>query len=152
VLRVYAAAYPAASPAERYVLMTTHRAYGFDTVTLADRKATQGGAPVYVYQFDWQPPAGAPGIMAHHGLELTFVFDNVTHVPAPSGGGPDAQALAARVSTAWTAFARTGAPAAAELPPWPPYTADARETMHLDTTCALARDPIGAERRLWATL
>jgi para-nitrobenzyl esterase len=152
VLKVYREVYPQASPAERYALMTTHQAYGFDTTTLADRKHALGAAPVYVYQFDWEAPAGAPGIMSHHGLELTFVFDNTAAVPGPSKGGPDAQALAAKVSAAWIAFARSGNPNHHGLPSWPAYRAGERAVMRFNTDCRVAHDPLGAERRLWSTI
>src|SRR6185369_8740166 len=110
---------------------STHRAYGFDVVTLADRKQALGRAPVYVYQFAWQPPANAPGMMAHHGLELTFVFDNTTKVPGPTGGAREAAALAEKMSSAWIAFARTGNPNNTKVPNWPAYKST-RSTMIFD--------------------
>ena len=43
-----------------------------------------------------------------------------------SGGGPEAAALAARMSAAWIAFARTGNPNTDALPLWPAYTLERR--------------------------
>jgi para-nitrobenzyl esterase len=151
VVNAYREIYPSASASERYVLMATHRAYGFDVVTLADRRLALGRAPVYVYQFAWQPPANAPGMMAHHGLELTFVFDNTTKVPGPTGGAPEAAALAETVSSAWIAFARSGNPGNPKLPNWPAYRGS-RATMVFDNECRVVEDPLGAERHLWATV
>jgi len=152
VMQVYREAHPQASPAERYILMTTDRTYRFDSMTLAQRKAAAGRAPVYMYRFDWETPVQEGKLLAHHALELTFVFDNTGKVPGPSGGGPSAAALAEKVSEAWIAFARNGTPATPKLPPWPAYTSDARATMILNNECRVERDPGGAERHLWATV
>ena len=151
VVKAYGEIYPGTSPTERYVLMATHRAYGFDVTTLADRRHALGRAPVYAYQFAWQPPAHAPGMMAHHSLELTFVFDNTSKVPEPTGGAPEAAALAEKMSAAWMAFARTGNPGNAKTGAWPAYTGT-RAVMVFDNQSTVVNDPVGAERRLWATV
>ena len=151
VVKAYGELYPGTSPTERYVLMTTHRGFGYDTLALADRRRDLGKAPVYVYQFAWQPPATAPGMMAHHGIELTFVFDITSRVPEPTGGGPEAAALAEKVRSAWTAFARSGNPSNPNLGTWPAYAAT-RATMVFDNEPKVVNDPIGAERHLWATV
>jgi para-nitrobenzyl esterase len=151
VVKTYAELYPGASATERYVLMTTHRGFGYDMVALADRRHALGKAPVYAYQFAWQPPATAPGMMAHHGIELTFVFDITSRVPEPTGGSPDAAALAEKVRSGWVAFARSGNPANPKLGPWPAYDGS-RATMVFDNVPKVVNDPIGAERRLWATV
>ena len=150
VVKVYGELYPGTSPTERYVLLTTHRSHGYDTVTLADRRRDLGKAPVYAYQFAWQPPANAPGMMAHHGIELTFVFDLTSRVPGPTGGSPEAGPLAEKVRSAWVAFARTGNPSTPALP-WPAYDAK-RSTMVWNNEPKVVRDPLGAERHLWATV
>jgi para-nitrobenzyl esterase len=152
IMKVYREAHPNLSPAERYILMTTDRTYRFDSITLAQRKHAAGRAPVYMYRFDWETPVQEGKLLAHHALELSFVFDNTTKVPGPSGGGPAAAALAEKVSDAWMAFARTGSPKTSKLPAWPAYTSDLRATMLLNDECRVAQDPGGAERHLWATV
>jgi N-acetylmuramic acid 6-phosphate etherase len=52
---------------------------------------------------------------------VPFVFDNAAIVPEKVGSGADAQALAARMSDAWIAFARTGRPHTKALESWPVY-------------------------------
>ena len=57
-----------------------------------------------------------------HALEMRFVFDNVDHTETrlfELPGAPEARALAAKMSAAWMAFARTGNPDIAGLPHWP---------------------------------
>ena len=151
VVKAYGEIYAGASPTERYVLMTTHRGFGYDTVAFEDRRRALGKAPVYAYQFAWQPPPNAPGMMAHHGLELTFVFDLTSRVPQPTGGDPTAGPLAEKMSAAWVAFAHTGNPSNSKLGAWPAYDA-ARTTMVFDNEPRVVRDPLGAERHLWATV
>ena len=45
-----------------------------------------------------------------HTIEIPFAFDNIQAASRLTGGGPEAKALADRVSDAWIAFARTGNP------------------------------------------
>ena len=151
MVKGYGDLYPGASPTERWVLMTTHRAFGYDTVAFEDRRRALGKAPVYAYQFAWQPPPNATGMMAHHGLELTFVFDITSRVPEPTGGSPQAPALAEKMRSAWAAFAHTGNPSNPKLGAWPAY-AGTRATMVFDNESKVVQDPLGAERHLWATV
>jgi para-nitrobenzyl esterase len=130
--------------------MTTDRTYRFDSITVAERKAAQGKAPTYMYLFTWETPVDAK-MLAHHALEIAFVFDNTTRTPGGTGGGPKAAALAEKMSEAWIAFARTGNPNTAKLPQWPVYNTRTRSTMVFDDECRVLSDPGGAERRLWAT-
>ncbi len=147
----YREMYPEASPAERYLLIGSHKGFGFDVLTMAERKLALGLAPVYKYQFAWEAPPETRAMGAHHELEGSFVFDNTTKVPAQSGGGPEAAALAAKMSDSWIAFARTGSPSSASLP-WPAYTRDGRQIMVFNNECGTAYDPAVAERHFWATM
>ena len=151
ILDAYSRDYPGTPPAVRYILMTTDRTYRLDSITLAQRKAAIGKAPAYMYFFTWETPAD-PKLLAHHALEITFVFDNTGKARGPSGGGPKAAALAEKMSEAWIAFARKGDPNTARLPSWPAYNVTTRSTMIFNDECRVVDDPDGAERRLWATV
>ena len=152
VLQVYKAAYPGAHPAVHWILMASDRTYRMDSITIAQRKAAADRAPAYMYLFTWETPVQNGRMLAHHALEITFAFDNTTKVPGMSGGGPAAAALAAKMSEAWIAFARTGNPSVQSLPAWPVYDTRSRATMLFDNTCAVVNDPGGAERHLWSTI
>lgn len=149
VLELYARKYPKASPAERWVLITSDRTYRFDSITLAQRKAELGPA-VYMYYFTWESQSD-PKLLSHHALEIPFAFDNLERSNWTSTS-PEARALATRMSTAWIAFARSGDPNNPALPEWPAYDADRRATMVLDQECRAVNDPDPEIRRLWATV
>ncbi len=95
----------------------------------------QGGAPVYMYLFTWQSPVFDGKYKALHCMELPFVFDNVSKANQMTGGGEDAQVLAAKMSKSWINFAKTGNPNHSGLPEWPKYTNANTATMHFDTKC-----------------
>ena len=65
------------------ILAVTDRTYRFDSITLAQRKAAQGRAPVYMYLFAWRTPALDGRLFAPHAIEIPFVFDNA---PFPRRG------------------------------------------------------------------
>jgi para-nitrobenzyl esterase len=152
VLDLYETRYPETHPAVRYILMLTDRTYRGDSIVLAQRKAALNRAPVFMYLFAWETPVDGGRLMAHHALEITFVFANTTKAPGMSGGGPRAAALAEKMSGAWMAFARTGSPNVASLPKWPAYDGSTRATMVFNDQPAVENDPFGAERRLWQTI
>jgi para-nitrobenzyl esterase len=108
-------------------------------------EAMEGVAPVYMYLFSWGW-ARAKG-RAVHAIDIPFAFGNV--VPELLGTDRDAttHALAARMRTAWAAFARTGDPGHPGLPEWPRYTPEDRATMVFDHECRLERDPRPQRRR-----
>lgn len=152
VLDTYQRVYGDVHPAVKYILMGSDRTYRFDSIQLAQRKALQGDAPVWMYLFAWESPVEDGRMLAHHALEIAFAFDNVTKTPAWSGGGPRAQELADRMSDAWIAFARAGDPNVSGLPEWSPYTAPERATMIFDDACRVEDDPHAPIRELWATV
>jgi para-nitrobenzyl esterase len=152
VMQTYKTLHPNAHPAVRYILMATDRTYRLDSITLAQRKAAQNRAPVYMYLFAWETPVDGGKLMAHHALEISFVFDNTSKVPGPTGGGAQAAALADKMSDAWIAFARTGNPNTPKLPTWPAYIASSRSTLIFNDVCRIEDDPGAIERHLWQTI
>ena len=120
------------------------------SLRMAEWRADQG-RPIYLYQFDWQSPAG---FEACHCLEIPFVFDNFAHwldAPMLKGADPEEiKGLAAAMHGAWAAFARTGKPGHARLPIWPSYDRNDRMTMRFDSTIGPVSDPAGlAWRKPW---
>ncbi|HYQ58600.1 MAG TPA: carboxylesterase family protein [Draconibacterium sp.] len=101
----------------------------------ASIKVAQGGAPVYVYLFEWQSPVNDGSLGAAHGMELPFVFNNIEMARTQTGGGKDALELEDKMSSAWINFIKTGDPNCKELPKWTPYTPEKGATMIFDNEC-----------------
>jgi para-nitrobenzyl esterase len=102
-----------------------------------EKSALSGGAPVYMYLFDWQSPVLDGKYKAVHCMELAFVFNNIQRCEEMSGGTKEAYALADKVSSAWINFARTGNPNHKGLPNWPAYNTANTATMHFNNQCAV---------------
>jgi para-nitrobenzyl esterase len=114
-------------------------------VQQAALKAAQGDAPAYLYWFAWDSPVLDGRLHSFHCADLPFVFDNTDRCDHMTGGGPEARALAARISAAWVRFARTGDPNHGGLPEWPRFDATRRTTMVFDDVCSAKADPDGEE-------
>ncbi len=95
-------------------------------------KAALGKAPAYLYWFAWQTPILNGRPRAFHCAEIAFAFDNTDRCENMTGGGPDARALAAKVSEAWIHFARTGNPNHPGIPHWTEFHPDSVPTMIFD--------------------
>ena len=117
------------------------------SLRFAEWRADQGH-PAYVFQFDWQSPAG---FEACHCIEIPFVFNNLsnwTETPMLRGARPaELEGLAQAMHGAWIAFMRTGKPDHPRLPAWPPYRREDRMTMRFDSVIGPVRDPAGLEWR-----
>ena len=140
ILEVYRRGRPRATPSELYIAITTAQWMGACAITMAERKAEQNTAPVYMYEF----AVGA----AAHAAEIAYKF---SHVPGDPRTDPKARA-ARNMSRAWASFARNGNPSHDEIPVWPAYTLAKREVMVLDAECRVAADPHPEERLLWKEL
>ena len=149
ILSIYRKTYPNAKPTDYWVQIYTDRSMRMRSITLAERKAAQKKAPVYMYFFAWNTVGFGGKYKTLHMSEIPFVFDNIWAAEAMTHGLPEAKALAAKVSSAWIAFARTGNPAAKVLPEWPPYSADGRSTMILDNNPRVENDPSRDIRLFW---
>ena len=104
-------------------------------VVQAQAKAKQGGAPAYLYRFDYNPKTVLDGrVRAFHCAEMAYAFDNVDRCLNATGGTPEARALSAQMAEAWIAFARTGDPNHKGLPRWAPVTSNADPNMPVPTS------------------
>jgi para-nitrobenzyl esterase len=144
--------YPNLSPSAIYFYISSYSMMGAGSVAIAERKAALGKAPAYLYRFDWETPVFNGKLISPHGLEMPMVFDNVERGGAAlTGGGADAVKLAAKVSEAWIAFARSGNPNAKKsgLPLWEPYDATKRPVMVFDNQSRIVYDPQKEQRLIF---
>ncbi len=149
IIEAYRRAQPNASAADIAVAITSDRFMRIGSITLAERQAAQDAASVFMYLFTWETPVLGGRLKSPHALEIPFVFDNVA-TDRLSGDTPTKFALAEKMSRAWLAFARSGDPNHGGIPQWPGYSSEDRSTMIFNNECRIARDPYGAERRVWA--
>lgn len=147
LMAIYRKAAPNASPSELYFLMISDQRYCVPMMVIAQRRAALGKAPVYFYYLSWETPVEDGRLHSPHALDIPFVFDNTEVSSRLTGGGARAAALAAKVSSAWIAFASTGKPSAEGLPEWVPYDASRRATLVLNDESQIVDDPT-KERRV----
>ena len=110
---------------------------------LLSRAHRARGNRVWNYRFDWE----APGRRACHALDLPFTFgtlDSDTWRDFAGAHDPAADALSARMRSAWIAFARDGAPADAVIGAWPEDG-----LVHLGRGDAVGPDAVSARIEIW---
>jgi len=141
----FRAADPKAKPVEIASRIISAR-FRVPAVRQAQAKAKQGGAPAYLYRFDYNPKTVLDGrVRAFHCAEMAYAFDNVDRCLNATGGTAEARALSAKMADAWIAFARTGDPNHPGLTHWPAVTPTTTPNMHFDAVCTVREDPDRAE-------
>ena len=141
----FRAADPNARPVEILSRSVSAR-FRIPAVLQAQRKAAQGGARAWLYRFDFNSGVLDGRARAFHCAEMAYAFDNIDRCLNHTGGTPQARALAAKMSDAWIAFARTGDPNHKGLPAWPAVSPTATPNMLFDATCRVVPDPDAKER------
>jgi len=141
---------PNATPTDLYVALTGAR-WWQQSITIAERKAAQGGAPVFMYRYDYESNVPIPGtnqtLGAAHATDIPAYFDN-GDATGLMGSRPDRAAMAQIVSGLWARFARDGTPSAPGQPSWPTYDAHDRHTFAINIQSHVERDPWAAERKM----
>jgi para-nitrobenzyl esterase len=148
VIDTYRRLLPGANPAERLIATLTDSNFRIRSLLVAERKAMQRAAPVYMYSFEWETPLFDGRLKAPHALDVPFTFDTIDLTNA-TDRSPAAHRLAATMAETWATFARDGVPAHPAIPQWPVYATDRRSTMLLDAEWRVADDLRGETRRLW---
>lgn len=156
VLSIYRSAYPNASPTDVFLAIMTAHFFWANAIKMAERKASQKAAPVYMYMFRYQSNALANHnppypFRASHAMEIAFKFDH-PQTKGLIGTNPARFPTALNMSGAWASFARNGNPDFDGIPHWPAYSLDKRETMFIDAKCSVVGDPWREQRVLWSDL
>jgi len=151
VIETYRRLYPAANPAERLIATLTDSNFRIRSLTVAEHKAKQAKAPVYMYSFEWETPVQGGRLKAPHALDVPFTFDTIDLTNATDRSAA-AHRLSATMAETWAAFAHSGIPAHRTIPTWPAYDLNLRATMMLDAVWQIENDPRGETRQLWQTI
>ena len=114
-----------------------------------ERKAALGGAPAYMYLWEWATPAFDGKLGAVHGHDVDASF-NLYRNGICGTGSKNGREMCARLASTWIAFAKTGNPDNDHIPHWPAYDAATRATMIFDTTMKVVNDPRSAIRQYWS--
>ena len=133
VLEMYEVAYPDRDPF--YALyITTMRAAG-NIYDVADLRAANGGAPVYVAVYSYCYPLFGGMVPVHTAGDLPLIFNNVDTVPEHIAGDEEmAHKVASEASSALANFCRTGDPNGEGVPNWPAFEGEQGTTMFFDRT------------------
>jgi len=133
----YREARPDATPWELYIAIRSAR---FTQGSNMLASVHQAYAPVYKYVFEF--PA-TERLLAAHGAEIAFVFNNATANP---NARPGAGRVEDAMSEAWIAFARYGKPDHDRIPDWPVYDLESRAIMVFDADSKVENDLRRPER------
>ncbi|MFL5297317.1 MAG: carboxylesterase/lipase family protein [Phenylobacterium sp.] len=134
-------AYPDYNPTHLAAAVQTATGMWAGSIKLAERKAAQQAAPVWMYMLTWETPVSRGRLRCPHALEIPLVFDNVEKARNFVGRGDEPQVVADQMSDAWLAFARHGEPG------WPAYDAAQRTTKLFDVESKVVSDPLPAVRQ-----
>jgi para-nitrobenzyl esterase len=145
IIAMYRKYYPEKSPYLIQAMMLTDAGFRRSAVKQAELKAAQGRGAIYMYQWEWPTPAFGGRYGAVHGLDVSGSFREARD-------GNDAARVADELSASWVAFARTGNPNNARIPPWAAYDAKTRATMIFGTPTQLENDPRSEIRGYWAQM
>jgi len=151
VIETYRRLNPGMNPAERLIATLTDSNFRIRSLLVAERKAMQRKAPVYMYSFVWETPLFNGRLKAPHALDVPFTFDTIELTNA-TDRSPAAHALARTMAETWAAFAHNGKPGHKSIPSWPEYDLTERSTMMLDTEWRVEKDPRGETRLLWKAI
>jgi para-nitrobenzyl esterase len=137
-----------ASPFIVNARIITDRSFRQSAFTMAERKAAQGGAPVWTYLWTTPSPAYGDRYGATHGIDVSPSMHDLRFPLL----GPDKEyvRLADQLAGAWASLAATGNPNNPRTPDWPAYTQTSRTTMVFGSPSNAVADPRKAFRELWA--
>jgi len=148
VLQMYRDEDSRASPFIINARVITDRSFRQNAFTMAERKAAQGGAPVWTYLWTTPSPAYGDRYGATHGIDVSPSMHDLRFPLL----GPNAEhvRLADQLAGAWVSLAATGDPNNPRTPHWPAYDQKTRNTMVFGSPSNAIADPRRAFRELWA--
>lgn len=164
IIETYRKANPDATAPQLFIAISSITMMGLGSVDIAEKKVKQGGAPVYLYNFGYKSEKKIPGtdypMGTPHAMDISFKFNN--EIPPRDGsepkesffGGnkPERFTASHHFAELWTTFARTGKPAAKDVPAWPAYNLKERPTMRIDAQCEIIDNRFNQELAMWRSI
>jgi para-nitrobenzyl esterase len=148
LLALYRERWPHKPPFLVHAQIVTDASFRFCAYVQAERKASQGAAPVYMYLWEWPSPCFDGKLGAAHGIDVAASLGN-EHNAIIGGGSSEARRHCRALSEAWLAFARTGNPNHAGLPYWPAFETRDRATLVFGAEHHIVSDPYRDIRLAW---
>jgi para-nitrobenzyl esterase len=140
---------PNEKPTYLVTSMGTESGPWMSSIRLAERKAAQAQAPVFMYRLDYETPIFDGILRTPHGLDTPMVFGHAKEFARMLGNGPVPERISGLMMDAWIAFARGGQPSTPELP-WGTYEPAERRTMIFAAESRETRDPDKRFREFWS--
>jgi para-nitrobenzyl esterase len=97
------------------------------------------GGHAFLYRFDWPAPALGGALRAIHGVDIPCLFQTFDAMAGLVGPISQRHHAGDLFRVAAVCFAKTGAPAIPDGPPWPAYDAADEPCMLVDDVCTLVR-------------
>ena len=159
IIDTYRQTRPNASASNIWVAIESINMMGLGSIKIAELKVQQQGAPVYLYNFGYKSEAKVPGtdypFGTPHAMDITFKFNNEMPGGAASflaGNKPERFTASHHMAELWTTFAKTGKPAAKDVPEWPAYNLSNRPAMRIDTKCEVINNRFNEELAMWRSI
>ncbi|HEX7946336.1 MAG TPA: carboxylesterase family protein, partial [Phenylobacterium sp.] len=147
LLALYRKYDPAATPFLIQAQAFTDAGFRGSAFVQAARKAAAGGAPAYMYQWNWRTPAYDGKFGAVHGIDVSASFHS--YRDGFFAGSTNGKAMADRLASVWGAFVRTGNPNNPHIPKWEPYSDSHRAVMLFDNDTRQEINPRAEIRAYW---
>ncbi|KQS27120.1 carboxylesterase/lipase family protein [Dyadobacter sp. Leaf189] len=164
IIQTYRKATPDATAPDIFVAISSITMMGLGSIDIVEKKANQNGAPVYLYNFGYKSEKKIPGteyaMGTPHAMDISFKFNNEIpprdgSVPKESffgGNRPERFIASHHFAELWTTFARTGKPAAKDVPAWPAYNLKDRPTMRIADKCEVIKNRYAGELTMWRSI
>lgn len=146
-LALYRAESPDETPFILQARVDTDLTFRRSAFTMAERKAAQGGAPLWTYLWEWPAVAYDGRYGAVHGIDVGLSLHSVRG--GLTGASAESVLMADRIAGSWAAFAATGDPNSDYTPEWPQYTSNRKATMIFDTEMRVEDNPRADIRVFW---
>lgn len=158
LIKTYQKAQPNASAPDIFIAISSITMMGLGSIEIAEKKAKQNGAPVYLYNFGYKSEVKLAGteyaLGTPHAMDISFKFFNESaSKPSFFGGNkPERETASHNFAELWTNFAKTGKPSAKNAPEWAAYNLKDRPTMRIDTKLTVINKRFKKEVEMWRSI